>query len=51
MTLWIIGYFILKLPPAIHLLLALSLLVYIRSLLHISSSSTEKYYRAGKRIR
>ena len=49
MTLWIIGFFILKLPMGIHLLLALSLLIYIRSLLHISPSVSEKYYRTEKR--
>lgn len=51
MTLWIIGFFILKLPSSVHILLVISLLVYIRSLLYISSSPTEKYYRAGKGIR
>ncbi len=47
-TLWIIGYFILKLPPAIHILLAVSILIYIRSLLVISDSATQKYYRTKK---
>jgi multisubunit Na+/H+ antiporter MnhC subunit len=51
MTLWIIGFFILKLPMAVHLLLALSILIYIRSLLHISSSVTQKYYRTEKSSR
>jgi len=48
MTLWIIGFFILKLSMGVHLLLALSILIYIRSLLHISPSVTEKYYRTEK---
>ncbi len=41
MTVWIIGFFILKLPSAVHILLVLSLLLYIRSLLHINDSPTE----------
>ncbi len=49
MTLWIIGFFILKLPPVIHTLLLLSVLVYIRSLMYISASPAQKYYQGEKR--
>lgn len=45
MTLWIIGVFLLKLPPLVHVLLASSMLLYIRSLMTGSDSPTEKYYK------
>lgn len=48
MTVWIIGFFILKLPPAVHVLLALSIVLYIRSLVHINSSATEKFFNSGR---
>jgi hypothetical protein len=41
MTLWIIGFFILKLPPVVHIFLATSLLIYVRSLLYINNSSSQ----------
>jgi uncharacterized sodium:solute symporter family permease YidK len=43
-TLWIIGFFILKLPPAIHILLAVSILIYIRSLWAVNNPGAQKYY-------
>ena len=48
MTLWIIGFFLLKMSPLIHALFAISILLYIRSMLCISDSATQKYYRANK---
>lgn len=51
MTIWIVGFFILKLPPAVHILLVLSVLIYIRSLLHITDSTAQKYYGGGKYIK
>lgn len=45
MTLWIVGFFILKLPSLIHVLLASSMLLYIRSLMTVSDSATQKYYK------
>ena len=50
-TLWIIGFFILKLPPAIHILLAVSILVYIRSLWADNDPAAQKYYRTNKSIK
>jgi hypothetical protein len=50
-TLWIIGFFILKLPPVIHILIVLSLLIYIRSLLYINNSVSQIYYGANKYIK
>jgi hypothetical protein len=46
---WITGFFIFRFPPAIHILLALSVLVYVRSLLHAAETPTQKYYRAKSR--
>jgi hypothetical protein len=45
MTLWIVGFFILNLPSLIHVLLASSMLLYIRSLMTVSDSATQKYYK------
>ncbi|MBK7562133.1 MAG: hypothetical protein IPP43_07840 [Chitinophagaceae bacterium] len=45
---WIVGYFILHLSPVVHILLALSLIFYIRSLLYITNSPSQKYYEANK---
>ncbi len=47
-TLWIIGFFILKLPPVVHILIVLSILIYIRSLLYINNSPAQLYYGANK---
>jgi 1,4-dihydroxy-2-naphthoate octaprenyltransferase len=51
MTLWIVCFLILKMPPAIHILLIVSLLLYIRSLLHINSSVTQKFYGEDKSVK
>ena len=48
LTVWIVGYFILKLPAAVHLLLFVSILLYIRSLVCISDTRLQKYYRVKK---
>lgn len=44
MTVWIIGFFILKLPSAIHIFPVLSILVYIRSVVFLESTETPKNY-------
>lgn len=51
MTFWIVGFFVLDLPPAVHLLLVVSILIYIRSLLHITDSTAQKYYGGGKYVK
>ena len=48
MTVWIVGFFIFHLPPAVHILLVFSVVVYIRSLLHINDSISQKFYGAKK---
>ncbi len=50
-TVWIIGFFILGLPPAIHILLAVSIVIYIRSIFSGNDSVTQKYYRVHKNIK
>ena len=50
-TIWVIGYFILGLPPAIHILLAASIVIYIRSVFTSTDSVAQKYYRANKYIK
>ncbi len=47
-TIWIIGFFILGLPPAIHILLAASIVTYIRSVFTSTDSVAQKYYKANK---
>ena len=39
MTLWIAGVFLWHLAPAIHIVLVLAVLVYIRSLLTVEANS------------
>ncbi len=51
MTGWIIGFFILKLPSVVHTLLLLSVVLYIRSLMHNSVSASQKFYRTDKSIK
>lgn len=51
MTVWIIGFFILRMPPAVHVLLALSIVLYIRSLVHISTTATQKYYESDGQMK
>ncbi len=46
MTAWIVGFFLLKTSSSIHVLLALSIVLYIRSLLQINTSVTQKYYES-----
>ena len=50
MTVWIIGFFILRLSSPVHILLLLAILVYIRSLICVDSSPAQKYYGASKDI-
>jgi uncharacterized sodium:solute symporter family permease YidK len=47
-TLWIAGFFLMKLHPAVHIVLAVAILLYIRSLLLVNDTATQKYYRAKK---
>ncbi len=49
LILWIMGFLVLRLPASVHILLALSALLYVRSLLHTSESATQKYYRTKNR--
>lgn len=51
MTAWIIGFFILRMPAAVHVLLALSIVLYIRSLLHVSSTAVQKYYESDGQMK
>ena len=51
MTGWIIGFFILKLPSVVHTLLLLSVVLYIRLLMHNSVSASQKFYRTDKSIK
>lgn len=46
MAAWIVGVFILKAPALIHVLLVLSLILYIRTLL--VQSATEASYDSNK---
>jgi len=48
MTVWIIGFFILRLPSPVHILLLLAILVYIRSLICIDNSPAQKFYGSDK---
>ncbi len=42
MVLWIIGFLVLKLQMTVHILLFLSLIIYIRSVLFINNNSSER---------
>lgn len=43
MTVWIAGVFIFHAPPAIHIILVLSILAYIRSLMAVSDSPRNNF--------
>jgi uncharacterized sodium:solute symporter family permease YidK len=47
-TLWIAGFFLMNLHPAVHIVLAVAILLYIRSLLLVNDTATQKYYRPKK---
>lgn len=49
MAIWIAGYFIFRLAFAIHILLVVSVLLYIRSLLYTEETATQKYFRVNSR--
>jgi hypothetical protein len=51
MTAWIIGFFILRMSPAVHVLLALSIVLYIRSLVHIGSTPAQKYFESDGQMK
>jgi hypothetical protein len=49
MAIWIAGYFIFRLSFGIHILLVLSVFLYIRSLLYTEETTTQKYFRVKSR--
>lgn len=50
-TVWVIGFFILKISSVIHVLIVLSIFIYIRSLLYSNNSAMQAYYGIGNKLK